>query len=90
MHFAFWFSVHALGGPNLRSLLMPLESWDYINYGDPQGRLAVRDRLAREPGRKLVFVHYAPGHRFEEWVQNGADIDGSPVILVHDSRSNGQ
>jgi hypothetical protein len=83
-HFGFWFSVHGWAGGDLRSALLPFESWDYINYGDPQGRLAVRDRLAREPGRKLVFVHYAPGHRFEEWVQNGADIDGSLVILVHD------
>jgi hypothetical protein len=84
VHFGFWFSVHEWAGEELRSALLPFESWDYINYGDPQGRIAVRDRLARIPGKKLVFVHYAPGHRFEEWIQNGADIDSSPVVLVHD------
>jgi hypothetical protein len=84
VHFGFWFSVHAWARGNVRSALLPFESWDYINYGDPQGRIAVRDQLAAIPGKKLVFVHYAPGHHFEEWIQNGADIDSAPVVLVHD------
>ncbi len=84
VHFAFWFGVHAWGSRSLVSTLAPFESWDYINYGDPQGRIAVHDQLAKLPGKKVVFVHYAPGHQFEEWVQNGADIDRSPVVLVHD------
>ena len=84
VHFAFWFGVHAWGSRSLLSILSLFESWDYINYGDPQGRIAVHNQLANLPGKKVVFVHYAPGHLFEEWVQNGADIDGSPVVLVHD------
>jgi hypothetical protein len=84
VHFAFWFGLHGWGSKSLLSTFVPFESWDYINYGDPQGRIAVREELAKHSGNKLVFVHYAPGHRFEEWVQNGADIDGAPVVLVHD------
>jgi len=84
VHFAFWFSVHGWAGKSLQSMLLPFESWDYINYGDPQGRIRVRDELARLPGKKLVFVHYAPGHRFEEWIHNEADIGRAPVVLVHD------
>lgn len=84
VHFSFWFGVHASGSRSVLSMLSPFESWDYINYGDSQGRIAVHDQIARLPGKKIVFVHYAPGHRFEEWVQNGADLDGSPVVLVHD------
>ena len=92
LHFAFWFSVHQWATGDQRAALLPFESWDYINYGDPQGRIAVRDQLNRIPGKKLVFVHYAPGHRFEEWIQNEADIDSSRVVFVHDlgtSENNG-
>jgi hypothetical protein len=35
-------------------------------------------------GRQLVFVHYAPGHMFEEWVHNGADIDAAKAVWAHD------
>ncbi len=84
VHFFFWFGVHAVGGPRLLSTLGPFESWDYINYGDPQRRVAVAHQLSEQPGKKLVFVHYAPGHMFQEWVHNGADIDASDVVWAHD------
>jgi hypothetical protein len=87
-HFLFWFGVHALGGGRLLSTMAPLETWDYINYGDPQGRIAINEQLAKQPGKKLVFVHYAPGHQFQEWVHNEADIDSSPVVWVHDQGPN--
>ena len=88
VHFAFWFGLHASGSRSLQSAFLPFESWDYINYGDPQGRIAVHDELARLPGKKLVFVHYAPGHRFEEWIQNEADISNASALLVHDLGTN--
>ncbi len=55
-----------------------------VNHGDPEGRIAVRDRLAQSPGKQLVFVRYWPQHRFEEWIQNAADIDNAPVVWALD------
>ncbi|MBV9442551.1 MAG: hypothetical protein JO217_07630 [Acidobacteriaceae bacterium] len=83
-HFVVWLLVHKLAGKETLSNFASLESWDYINYGDPQGRMAVEQQLIVKPGKKLVFVHYAPGHRFEEWVHNAADINASEVVWVHD------
>ena len=83
-HFLFWFGVHAVGSERLLSTLGSFETWDYINYGDPQGRIAVNRQLSEQPGKKLVFVHYASGHQFQEWVHNEADIDASPVVWAHD------
>ncbi len=83
-HFLFWFGVHAVGSERLLSVMVPFETWDYINHGDPQGRIAVDRQLSKQPGTKLVFVHYAPGHQFQEWVHNAADIDSSPVVWAHD------
>jgi hypothetical protein len=78
--FAFWYGARWLGTPSLERY----ESWDYLNGGDPQGRVAVAKRLAREPGKQLVFVHYSPAHGFAEWVHNAVDLQASPVIWVHD------
>lgn len=83
-HFLFWYGVHALGSRQFLSAVESFEAWDYINYGDPQGRIAIDQQLAKQPGKKLVFVHYAPGHQFQEWVHNEADIDSSLVVWAHD------
>jgi hypothetical protein len=83
-HFLFWYGTHALGSRQFLSVMNSFEAWDYINYGDPQGRIAVDHQLAKQPGKKLVFVHYAPGHQFQEWVHNAADIDASTVVWAHD------
>jgi hypothetical protein len=41
--------------------------------------------LDQQGGRHLVIVHYLPGHPpLEEWVYNGADIDGAAVIWARD------
>lgn len=49
-------------------------------------RARVMDQLEHTPGKHLVIVHYKPGHDFilDEWVYNGADIDGSHVIWARD------
>jgi hypothetical protein len=83
-HFVFWYGVHALGSKRVLFTLAPYETWDYLNPGDPQGRLAVAIQLARQNGKQLVFVRYGPQHRFQEWINNRADIDGSAVVWAHD------
>jgi hypothetical protein len=67
--FAFWFTVHL-----------------FVN-GDrpPDSRAAIRQQLAKLPGRQLVFVKYSPHHIFQdEWVYNRADIDAARVVWARD------
>jgi hypothetical protein len=78
-HFLFWYGAHVFTAP-----VRQFETWDAINHGDPEGRIAVGDKLARAPGRQLVFVRYGPRHTFTEWVHNAADIDGARVVWARD------
>jgi len=81
--FAFWYGLYASGDKALLSAA-DYQSWNYINTGDPQGRQAVNDQLLHATGQQLVFVRYAPSHRFEEWVHNDADIDRSRTVWAND------
>jgi len=83
--FLFWYGVNLAAGwgPAL-TLADKYESWDFINRGDPEGRAAVEQTLARAPGKQLVFVRYWPLHRLDQWVFNAADIDGSRVVRALD------
>ncbi|MGA8026299.1 MAG: hypothetical protein WB992_04085 [Bryobacteraceae bacterium] len=83
-HFLFWYGVHLLGGDDVASALSQYESWDFINYGDPEGRIAIDNRLAHAQGKQLVFVRYGPRHMFHNWIHNAADIDNSRVIWARD------
>jgi hypothetical protein len=83
-HFALWYGLHAIGSERLLAGLGQYETWDFINWGDPQGRIQVNDRLAQAPGRQLVFVHYGPRHAFHTWIQNAADIDRARVVWALD------
>src|SRR5579884_2880834 len=78
--FLFWYMVHATGNDQMGVY----EPADYINSGDPQGRLAVERQLEAAPGRQLVFVRYAPRHMFQEWIWNLADIDGERIVRALD------
>jgi hypothetical protein len=84
VHFAFWFGLHASANPNLESAMWDYESWDAINHGDPDGRLAINRQLDAEPGRQLVFVRYSSRHDIKEWVFNAADIDRARVVWGRD------
>ena len=57
----------------------------YINWGDPQARLAIKKELQETPGNHLVFIQEPPPqYRFISWMQNGADIDHSRVVWARD------
>jgi hypothetical protein len=83
-HFLFWYGLHACGNDRIFLAMRRYESWDFVNFGDPEGRAAVDQKLAQIPGKKLVFVRYGPEHRYREWIHNAADIDGSPVVMALD------
>jgi hypothetical protein len=81
--FVFWFGLYASGDSDLLSMAR-YQNWYYINRGDPQRREAIENQLMRNPGDQLVFVRYAPSHRFEEWIHNAADIDSSRIVWAND------
>jgi len=78
--FALWYTTHLIGDPSL----WQYETWDAINYGDPDGRISINIQLAEQPGRHLVFVRYSSQHTFKEWVNNAADIDRAKVVWARD------
>jgi hypothetical protein len=48
-------------------------------------RARILTQLQNESGRHLILVRYRPTHQIlEEWVFNGADIDGSKVVWARD------
>jgi hypothetical protein len=83
-HFAFWYGLHLFASDRILHDAVQYETWDAINSGDPEGRLAIRRQLIMTPGKHLVFVHYSPRHRFEELVHNDADIDHSRIVWARD------
>ncbi|MGA2597929.1 MAG: hypothetical protein ABSH09_13175 [Bryobacteraceae bacterium] len=83
-YFLFWYGLHFFTGQQWARAAIDYESWDAINYGDSNGRLAVnRDFLGR-PGKHLVFVRYSARQGFDAWVYNGADVDASRVVWAWD------
>jgi len=83
-HFLFWYGIHLSGNENLLIATSGNESWDDINYGDPEGRIAIDNRLAAAPGSQLVFARYRPQHGSTEWIRNAADIDRARVVWALD------
>lgn len=83
-HFAFWYGIHLFGDETLFIATGPYESWDFINFGDSEGRIAINRQLAAAPGKQLVFVRFGPRHLLREWERNDADIDRSRVVWALD------
>jgi hypothetical protein len=53
-----------------------------------QYRPLITAQLEATPGNDLVVVTYGPRHRMlEEWVYNGADLDGAPIVWARDMGS---
>jgi len=83
-HFLFWYGLNAWGDPDIVPEMRQYETWDAINHGDPDGRIAIHRQLDRLPGKQLVFVRYSPQHQFVEWVHNPADIDSAQLVWARD------
>ena len=83
-HFAFWYGLHLFGNEDLFIATGNYESWDFVNFGDSEGRIAIDRRLAQSPGQQLVFVRLGPTHLLREWIHNDADIDNSRVVWALD------
>lgn len=81
--FLFWYSLHRIASPEIGAIFR-YEASDYINMGDPEGRIAVNEQLAHSPGKQLVIVHYSPAHGFHEWIQNEASINDARVVWALD------
>jgi hypothetical protein len=84
--FLFWFGLYAYGGNRLLPVTI-YQSWNFINYGDPEHRIAIEEQLRHAPGKQLVFVRYLPSHLFHSWIHNAADIDAAPVVWANDMGS---
>jgi hypothetical protein len=82
--FLFWYGLHAFAPESVLFAVGRYETWDFINYGDADGRIAIDRQLAQAPGKQLVFVRYSPQHAFHEWVHNDADIDRARVVWAGD------
>jgi hypothetical protein len=66
-------------------LLVPMAESLVARSVDPGPQEPIAGRLQRLGGRHLVIVHYGPNHDcHEEWVYNGADIDGSAIVWARD------
>jgi hypothetical protein len=83
-HFSFWYGLHLFANDRMLNAAVQYETWDAINHDDPEGRIGVERQLAAAPGKQLVFVRYSPGHTFNEWVHNAADIDQSRIVWARD------
>jgi len=83
-HFLFWYGLHAIGDPDILQAMDRYQNWDAIPMDDPEGRLAIRDILASQLGKQLVFVRYWPRHEYHEWIHNAADIDQATVVWAQD------
>lgn len=82
--FLFWYGVQAQPDEDILRAVVRYQAADAVNFGDPDGRIAINKRLAAEPGGQLVFVRYFSTHGYKEWVHNDADIDKAHVVWALD------
>ena len=82
-HFLFWYGMHC-GPQPLLAAAGRFDTADFIDYGDPEGRIRIAGELAAQPGQQLVFVRYSPQHEFHEWIHNAADIGAARVVWAAD------
>jgi hypothetical protein len=62
-----------------------LTYWEHAAEAHRDARAYLQDWLSHRPGKQLVIVHYSSHHSpDQEWVYNGADIDGSKVVWARE------
>jgi len=67
------------------NLGIPLTYWEHGAEAHRDARAYLQTWLSNRPRKQLVIVHYAPYHSpDQEWVYNGADIDGSKVVWARE------
>jgi hypothetical protein len=75
---------------HLKFAKWPPPRWNFVWYGPGHfgtERAELQSRLQRLPGKQLVIVRYSPTHNsLDEWVYNGADIDGSKVVWAREMK----
>jgi len=85
LHFAFWYTLHAMENRDIGRAARQYETWNTINHTNPERRIFVNRQLVVLPGQLLVFVRYTPRHIFQdEWVYNAADIDSGRIVWARD------
>ncbi|MDP9053710.1 MAG: hypothetical protein M3N93_05330 [Acidobacteriota bacterium] len=83
-YFGFWYGIYASGSQSLLAAIDEQDTFNEINTGDPEGRLAIDRTLQQAPGQQLVFIHFSPSHGARDWIYNSADIDRSRIVRAID------
>ena len=66
-------------------LKLPLTYWEHGAEAHGEARAYLQHWLSNRPRKQLVIVHYSRHHSpDQEWVYNGADIDGSKVVWARE------
>jgi len=64
---------------------LPLTYWETATEPHGETRAAIQHWLSDRTRKQLVIVRYALDHSpNQEWVYNGADIDGSKVVWARE------
>jgi len=70
---------------NADDLVITLPYWDRTAEWHRDARASIAEWLKRRPGKQLVVVRYGRFHEVnQEWVYNGADIDGSKIVWARE------
>ena len=84
-HFLFWYGLHASRDEELYAAMTPFETWDAINHGDPQGRIAIRPAAQRRsPASSWFSSATGRSTSFRSGSTTPADIDGARIVWARD------